>query len=73
MVARAAAVRAGPAGGQCWGRALPGYLVELYAATAHLRAQRRVVWREHLEEQREFTPMFNEVARGTGLLEVQAD
>lgn len=29
---------------------MSGYLVELYAATAHLRAQRRVVWREHLEE-----------------------
>ncbi|WP_318219273.1 hypothetical protein [Streptomyces sp. SCL15-6] len=52
---------------------MPGYLVELYAATAHLRAQRRVVWREYLEEQREFTPMFNEIARGTGLLEVRAD
>ncbi|AKJ10102.1 hypothetical protein ABB07_08720 [Streptomyces incarnatus] len=58
---------------QCWGRAMPGYLVELYAATAHLGAQRDAVWREYLEELREFTPTFNEIARGTGLVEVQAD
>lgn len=58
---------------QCWGRAMPGYLVELYKATAHLGEQRDVVWREFLEELREYKDTFNEIAQGTGLLEVQAD
>ncbi|WP_055535425.1 hypothetical protein [Streptomyces graminilatus] len=56
---------------QCWGRAMPGYLVDLYEATAHLGEQRDVVWREFLEELRPFPDTFNEVARGTGLMAVQ--
>lgn len=32
-----------------------------------------VVWREFLEELREYKDTFNEIAQGTGLLEVQAD
>ncbi|MGW2287008.1 hypothetical protein [Streptomyces phaeochromogenes] len=59
--------------GQCWGRAMPGYVVDLYAATAHLGEQRDVLWREFLEELRPFPDTFNEIARGTGLLEVQPD
>lgn len=43
------------------------------AATAHLGAQRDAVWRVFLEEPREFTPAFNAIARGTGLMEVQDD
>jgi hypothetical protein len=58
---------------QCWGRAMPGYLVNLYEATAHLGQQRDVVWREFLEELREFKDTFNELAAGTGLLDVRTD
>jgi hypothetical protein len=58
---------------QCWGRAMPGYVVDLYTATAHLGERRDVLWREFLEELREYKDTFNEIARGTGLLEVQAD
>ncbi|MEU2959094.1 hypothetical protein ACIOEY_27475 [Streptomyces albidoflavus] len=58
---------------QCWGRAMPGYLIDLYAATAHLGEQRGALWREFIEELREFRQIFNELAAGTSLLEVQAD
>ncbi|MGP3941950.1 hypothetical protein [Streptomyces sp. 6N106] len=58
---------------QCWGRAMPGYLVDLYVATVHLGQQRDAVWRTFLEELRDYKQGFNEIARGTGLMEVQAD
>nr|WP_181412011.1 hypothetical protein [Streptomyces sp. F12] len=58
---------------QCFGRAMPGYLIELYTATSHLGEQRDAVWREFVEELREFKVLFNQLAAGTGLLDVQAD
>ncbi|MEV6534899.1 hypothetical protein AB0M86_35825 [Streptomyces sp. NPDC051639] len=53
--------------GQTWGRDMPGYLVALYSATAHLGEARNEVWRAHLEELREYPELFAPIARGTGL------
>jgi hypothetical protein len=55
--------------GQTWGREMPGYLVALYVATAHLGEARGDVWRAYLEELRPFPDLFNAIARGTGLAE----
>jgi hypothetical protein len=52
---------------------MPGYLVDLYEATSHLGEQRDKVWRTFLEELRDFKKEFNAIARGTGLVETQAD
>ncbi|MBM9506779.1 hypothetical protein [Actinacidiphila acididurans] len=53
--------------GQTWGRAMPGYLVDLYSTTAHLGEARNEVWKASLEELRPFPDLFNDIARGTGL------
>ena len=35
---------------QCWGRDMPGYVVELYSRTAHLGQARDALWRSFLDE-----------------------
>lgn len=51
---------------QCWGRAMPGYLVKLYHETAHLGEARNAVWRSFLEELAEYADIHKRISDGIG-------
>ncbi|MFJ1662297.1 hypothetical protein [Streptomyces anthocyanicus] len=52
---------------QCWGRAMPSLLVELYRLTAHLGPERDAVWRAFLTELVPFAEIYQTISSGTGL------
>ncbi|MGQ4404411.1 hypothetical protein ACN6K4_006035 [Streptomyces hayashii] len=54
---------------QCWGRAMPGYLVELYTLTGPLGDGRRSLWTPILEDLRGDERLFNLIASGIGSTE----
>ncbi|WEH37770.1 hypothetical protein PZB75_30675 (plasmid) [Streptomyces sp. AM 4-1-1] len=51
---------------QCWGRAMPGYLVELYTLTSHLGDGSRSLWAPILEEVRSDDRVFTLLTSGIG-------
>ncbi|MDQ0408792.1 hypothetical protein ABVB69_32665 [Streptomyces sp. NPDC000349] len=57
---------------QCWGRAMPGYLVELYSLTSHLGEGRRRLWTPILEDVRGDERVFNLIASGIGSTEASS-
>ncbi|MGP3691025.1 hypothetical protein ACTVZO_41230 [Streptomyces sp. IBSNAI002] len=54
---------------QCWGRAMPGYLVELYTLTGHLGDGRRSLWTPILDDVKGDERLFNLIASGIGSTE----
>ncbi|MFJ4932122.1 hypothetical protein [Streptomyces sp. NPDC088736] len=54
------------ANGQCWGRAMPGYLIDLFHATAHLGDARRAGWRELLASIEDDPTTYAVIASGIG-------
>lgn len=52
---------------QCWGRAMPSYLIDLYRLTAHLGPERDDVWRPFLAELLPFDDLYQTISTGTGL------
>ncbi|MEU0221160.1 hypothetical protein ABZ281_41770, partial [Streptomyces sp. NPDC006265] len=54
---------------QCWGRAMPGYVAELYTLTGHLGDGRRILWKPILDDIRGDDRLFNLIASGVGWTE----
>ncbi|WP_053725261.1 hypothetical protein [Streptomyces sp. WM6378] len=52
---------------QCWGRAMPSYLIELYELTAHLGPARDTVWRDFLTELLPYDDVYETLSSGMGL------
>ncbi|MGW2113229.1 hypothetical protein [Streptomyces sp. NPDC001948] len=57
---------------QCWGRAMPGYLIELYTLTGHLGDGRRNLWTPILEEVQSDERISTLLASGIGLTETSS-
>ncbi|MEU8545123.1 hypothetical protein AB0C52_34855 [Streptomyces sp. NPDC048717] len=57
---------------QCWGRAMPGYLVELYTLTSHLGDERKSLWTPILDDVRGDERLFNLIASGIAWTETPA-
>ncbi|MEU2770665.1 MULTISPECIES: hypothetical protein [Streptomyces] len=57
---------------QCWGRAMPGYLAELYTLTSHLGDERNSLWTPFLEGLRSVDLTFDLVVAGFPLPEPPA-
>ncbi|MEU2337148.1 hypothetical protein ABZ608_26750 [Streptomyces sp. NPDC013172] len=57
---------------QCWGRAMPGYLVELYTLTSHLGDGRRHLWAPILDAVRGDERIFTLLASGIGSAEARS-
>ncbi|HEY1157982.1 MAG TPA: hypothetical protein VGE95_17045 [Arthrobacter sp.] len=53
--------------GQCWGRAMTDYLVELYNRTSHLGAERGRLWEPILDEVREDPRLYGRIEARLGL------
>jgi hypothetical protein len=51
---------------QCWGRAMPAYLVELFRLTSHLGPERDALWRHVLTEVREVERFYEAISSGIG-------
>ncbi|MFJ5787941.1 hypothetical protein [Streptomyces hydrogenans] len=52
---------------QCWGRAMPSHLIDLYRLTAHLGPERDAVWRTFLTELLPFEDLYGTISTGIGL------
>ncbi|MET8605742.1 hypothetical protein ABZV92_19585 [Streptomyces rubiginosohelvolus] len=52
---------------QCWGRAMPSALIDLYRLTARLGPERDAIWREFLTELLPFKDVYQTLSTGTGL------
>ncbi|MGI5484919.1 hypothetical protein [Streptomyces lavendofoliae] len=57
---------------QCWGRAMPGYLVELYTLTNRLGEGQRSLWTSILEDVRGDERLFNLITSGIGSTEASS-
>ncbi|MFI1189256.1 hypothetical protein [Streptomyces californicus] len=62
-----AVLRAWEQNSQCWGRAMPSLLVDLYRLTAHLGPERDAVWRTFLTELLPYEDIYQTISSGTGL------
>lgn len=52
---------------QCWGRAMPSYLIDFHRLTAHLGPERDEVWQAFLAELLPFDDLYQTISTGIGL------